>query len=266
MTVVPHERVADQLDRARRSGVPCAPPTGGPDMTVDDAYRVQQRLVALRSVEGNGVAGHKIGLTSLAMQRALGVDSPDYGPILSEMISDSPATLPAGAFIAPRVEAEIALLIRRDIRGPGVTAATIHDACAGAVAALEIIDSRIADWRITLCDTIADLASIGAVVLSSTVVPLSRLELRTLGMHISVGAGISATGAGAATLGDPLRAAAWLVNTLAQQGQGVSAGQIILTGALHAAIPIRAGDVVRADFDQLGSLTCRFRGSVHDAA
>ena len=137
---------------------------------------------------------------------------------------------------------------------------------ADTVAALEIIDSRIADWRITLCDTIADLASIGAVVLSSTVVPLSRLELRTLGMHISVGAGISATGAGAATLGDPLRAAAWLVNTLAQQGQGVSAGQIILTGALHAAIPIRAGDVVRADFDQLGSLTCRFRGSVHDAA
>jgi 2-keto-4-pentenoate hydratase len=167
------------------------------------------------------------------------------------------AELPVHRFIAPRMEAEIGVLLGSDLAGPHCTPADAFQATSGLVAALEIVDSRIRDWKIKLADTVADLASNGAIALSSLVVPIDGYDPRLIGMVFTRNGEVVATGAGAAAMGDPLAAVAWLANTLAPMGITLPAGSVIMTGALHAMVPVEPGDVFRADFDRLGPITIR---------
>ena len=251
----------DALYDARRSGVPIPPFTDAhPDLGLHDGYAIQQQLVSRLLADGEQIIGYKLGLTSLPMQQLLGVDSPDFGPVFASGVFRDGAALPVDRFIAPRVEGEIAVLLAEDLGGPDCTPAAALRAAAGLLAALEIVDSRIADWRIKLADTVADLASNGAIALSSRVVPIQDFDPRLLGMVFTRNGEVVATGAGAAALGDPLAAVAWLANTLAPLGVTLPAGSVIMTGALHAMVPVERGDVFRADFDRLGPITVRMAG------
>lgn len=228
-------------------------------MTQAQAYAVQQAFVDLLLSEGGGkVIGYKLGLTSEPMQEMMGVDQPDYGPVLSTMVFDDGAAIDLSGYIQPRVEAEIALVLSEELRGPGVTAMEASRAVAGAVAAIEMVDSRIVDWKIKLADTISDLASSAAIILGARSVPLEGWDPRLVGMVVSHNGRTRASGAGAAALGNPLAAVAWLANILADYDVALQPGWFIMTGALHGAFPVESGDVVRADFDRLGPVTVRF--------
>lgn len=259
MTV--HADVASALHAARRSRTPIAPLTEThPGLTVDDAYAIQQRFVDLLRDEGGSVVGWKLGLTSKPMQEMLGVYQPDFAPLVSSMVHDDGAELDLGDFIQPRVEAEIALVLGAELAGPEVGIAEAAAAVAGAYAAIEVVDSRVVDWRIRFVDTVADLASCGAVVTGREPVAVD-FDLRLCGMVISKNGEMAATGAGAATLGDPLAALAWLAGTVSRFGSRLEAGHIVMTGSLHAAFPVAPGDEVVAEFDRLGTATVRFAGS-----
>lgn len=244
------------LYAARRSGVPIEPLTDAhPAMSMRDAYRVQRDLLARLLADGDRVVGYKLGLTSSPMQRMFGVDSPDFAPVLASHVLSGGAEVAAGSFIAPRVEAEIALVLDGDLAGPECTALDVARATAGAAPAIEIVDSRIAGWRIKLADTISDLASSGAVVLGPVAGPMDGTALRLAGMVFTRDGEVVATGAGAAALGGPLEAAAWLARTLGGLGESLRAGQFIMTGALHAALEIAPGQCFRAEVDRLGQVT-----------
>lgn len=250
---------AQALFDARESRRPIPPLSETVDgLSMADAYAIQQAFVELLCRDGATVVGYKLGLTSKPMQDMFGVDQPDHGPVLSSMVHDDGAALRVDDLLQPRIEAEIGLVLDRELRGPGIAAWQAGQAIGGAVAALEVVDSRIEDWRITIVDTIADLASSAAIVLGSRMVPVDGFDLRTIGMVIRRGGRVEATGAGAAAMGDPVAAVAWLANTLAAYDVALPADHVIMTGSLHAAFPIAAGDVVRADIDRLGSVTARF--------
>jgi 2-keto-4-pentenoate hydratase len=252
------EEFGAALYESRRTRIPIQPLTDSePAMDVMDAYAVQQALVRRLISDGNEIIGYKLGLTSEPMQRMLGVDRPDYGPVLSTTVYAEGEAIPADRFIAPKVEAEIAFVLSSDLSGPDATARDALRATAGVVAAMEIVDSRIADWRIKLPDTIADLASNGGVTLSARMIPIDDIDVRLIGMVFTKNGELVATGAGAAAMGDPAAAVAWLANTLHPMGITLPAGAVIMTGALHAAVSGVAGDVFRADFDRIGPVTAR---------
>jgi 2-keto-4-pentenoate hydratase len=243
---------------ARRSGVPIEPLTGAhPALSMRDAYRVQRDLLARLLADGDRVVGYKLGLTSTPMQRMFGVDSPDFAPVLASHVHSGSAEVAAGGFIQPRVEAEIALVLDADLAGRECTAVDVARATAGAAPAIEIVDSRIAGWRIKLADTISDLASSGAVVLGPEASPVDTAALRLAGLVFTRDGEVVATGAGAAALGGPLEAAAWLARTLAGLGESLCAGQFIMTGALHAALDIAPGQSFKAEVDRLGMVRLR---------
>ncbi|MDP1876298.1 MAG: fumarylacetoacetate hydrolase family protein [Actinomycetota bacterium] len=246
----------DALYEARRTMMPIAAFTDGlPALGMEDGYAIQQHLVRRLLDDGEAIVGYKLGLTSAPMQQLLGVDQPDFGPVFASTVYRDGEVLPVDRFIAPRMEAEIAVILGSDLSGPHCTPATARLATRGLVAALEIVDSRIRDWKIKLADTVADLASSGAIALSSLVVPIDAFDPRLVGMVFTRNGEVVATGAGAAALGDPLAAVAWLANTLAPMGVTLPAGSVIMTGALHAMVPVAPGDVFRADFDRLGPIT-----------
>jgi 2-keto-4-pentenoate hydratase len=250
--------LAAALYAARRSGVPIEPLTDAhPGMSMQDAYRVQRDLLFQLLADGDRVVGYKLGLTSTPMQRMFGVDSPDFAPVLASHVHGDGAKVAAAGFIHPRVEAEIALVLAEDLAGPDCTALDVARGVAGAAAAIEIVDSRIAGWRIKLADTISDLASSGAVVLGSAICPLDGTDLRLAGMVFTRNGEVAATGAGAAALGSPLQAAAWLARTLDRLGESLRAGQFIMTGALHAALDMAPGQCFRAEAARLGPVTLR---------
>jgi 2-keto-4-pentenoate hydratase len=249
---------ARALYDARRTRVPIPPFTDDdPTLGMADGYAIQRELIQLLLADGDRIVGHKVGLTSKPMQKMVGVDSPDYGPVLASTIYRDGDTIPAGRFIAPKIEAEIVFVIGERLEGPGVTVTQAHAAIAGAVAAMEIVDSRIADWRIKLADTVADLASNGAMATSSRIVPITDIDTRLVGMTLTRNGELIDTGAGAAALGDPVAVVAWLANVLGGDGVALEPGHLIMTGALHAAVPMTPGDVFRAEFDRLGPITVR---------
>ena len=261
MTDLPDASVAElgaALYAARRTGVPIEPLTDAhPAMSVHDAYRVQRDLLARLLADGDRVVGYKVGLTSTPMRRMFGVDSPDFAPVLASHVHHDGAEVAADSFIQPRIGAEIALMLASDLARPDCTALDVAGAAAGAAAALEILDSRIAAGRIKLADTISDLASGGAVAFGPTVSPVDGTCLRLAGMVFTRDGEVAATGAGAAALGGPLQAAAWLVRTLTGLGEGLRAGQFIMTGAVHAAMGFAPGQCFRAEVDRLGPVTLR---------
>ena len=253
------ERIADELAEAERTRVAVAPLTErDPAFGVADAYAVQLRNVERRVAAGGRILGRKVGLTSLAMQRQLGVDEPDFGALLDDMVVEDGDAIATGALIAPRVEAEIAFVMERDLAGPGVDSVAALRAVAGALPAIEVIDSRIADWKIKLPDTIADNASSARYVLGAQLTPLDRVDLRLCGAVVTRNGVLADTGAGAAVLGNPIRCVAWLANKLGEFGDGLRAGDVVLAGAVHAALGVEPGDVIRAEFAHLGPVTVRF--------
>ena len=249
---------ARALFDARRNRVPIAPFTDeDPSLGMADGYAVQAELVRLILAEGDSIIGYKAGLTSKPMQRMLGVGQPDFAPVLASTVYRDGDVIPLSRFIQPKLEAEIVFVLGERLRGPGVTAEDARKATAGIAASMEIVDSRFADWRIKLCDTVADLASNGALAISERTVPLDGLDPRLIGMVLTRDGELVDTGAGAAALGDPAEVVAWLANTLAEQDIALEAGHVIMTGALHAAVPMAAGETYVAEFDRLGSVTVR---------
>lgn len=229
-----------------------------PGLSPNDAYRVQHAVIDRKLEEGAHVVGHKIGLTSLAMQQLLGVDQPDFGHILDTMMVPNGGTLRRDDLIFPRVEAEITFVLQEDLRGPGITVPRVLAATKYVMASLEIVDSRVADWKITLSDTIADNASSCRMVVGGRCVPVDGIDLRLTGMVLEKNGEIVNTATGAAVLGHPAQAVAWLANKLAEFDVTLKAGEVILPGALSAAVTVQAGDFVQATFDHLGSVSIRF--------
>jgi 2-keto-4-pentenoate hydratase len=251
--------LAGELARAQDTREAIAPLTArAPDLTVADAYAIQQHNTDARVAAGDALVGHKIGLTSGPMQRLLGVDEPDFGALLQSMRVEDGDTLDIGSLLQPKVEAELAFVMATDLAGPGVDALGAQRAIAGVVPAIEVIDSRVADWKIGLVDTVADNGSSARFVVGGSLTPLDGLDLRLLGCVLSVGGVLADTGAGAAALGSPLRCVAWLANKLGEFGQGLRAGDVVLSGALHAAVPVTAGQTARAEFARLGSVSVHF--------
>jgi len=252
------DELAAALYQARKTGLPIPALTDAdPGLTMTDGYLVQQGVVRRYLADGDRVVGYKLGLTSKPMQQMLGVDSPDFAPVMASHVLQDGAAVAASDFIAPRLEAEIALVLGDELSGPDCTPLDVLRATDGVVASLELVDSRVADWKIKLPDTVADMASSGAIVISGRSVPVGDVDLRLLGMVFTRNGEVIATGAGAAALGNPAAAVAWLVRTLHPLGDSLPAGSIVMTGALHAAVPVAAGETYRAEFDRLGPVTAR---------
>ena len=226
-----------------------------PTLTVDDAYAIQLAQVGAWLAEGRRIAGRKVGLTSPAMQAQMKVSQPDFGHLMDDMFFAEHVPVPADRFLQPRAEPEVAFVLGRDLCGPGVTVAAAAAAVDFVLPALEIIDSRIAQWQIGIVDTIADNASSGGVVLGSTARRIGEVDLRLGGCVLVRNGEIADTGAGGAVLGSPLNSLAWLANTLGDRGEGLRAGQVILPGSITASIAFEPGDVITATMAGLGSVT-----------
>jgi 2-keto-4-pentenoate hydratase len=252
-------QMAEDLLTAYQTRSPIAPLTDRfPDLTVADGIAIQRAQVDRWTAEGRMIKGHKVGLTSRAMQRQMGVDQPDFGVLHDQMFYLECDPIAVTAFLQPRVEPEIALVLKRDLAGPGVTVAEALAAVDFVLPALEIIDSRIADWRISIADTIADNASSGGVVLGGHPSRPTDTDLRLLGCNLYCNGEVVATGAGGAALGSPVISLAWLANTLGQQNDCLRAGDVVLSGSVTAAQPVRPGEVWTAHFAHLGHVTARF--------
>lgn len=247
------------LFEAGQSGQAIEPLTNThPEMSVEDAYRIQTINIEKRIGSGQRLVGKKIGLTSPAMQQMFKVDEPDYGHLLDQMFVYQGEPIPMSSLIQPRVEGEIAFIMDRDLEGPGVTPTDVIRATAGVVAALEIIDSRILDWKIKIQDTIADNASSAAFVIGSRMVSPVDLDMRHVGFVVMRNGSLAGTSAGAAVLGSPAQSVAWLANKMAEFEIALKAGDIVLSGAAAAAVPVLAGDSITLTVDRIGDVSCCF--------
>lgn len=247
---------ADLLHAAQVGRSPIDPLTERyPGLDVADAYAIQQVNLSRRLGDGCTLVGHKIGLTSQPMQRLLGVDEPDFGYILDDMVLARDVAAPAARFCAPRVEPEVAFLMRRPLHGPGVTAGDVYAATEAVAVALEIVDSRIADWRLTLPDTVADNASSGAVVLGDWVPYSDRIDLASARASLSLNGTEIDSGVGSAVLGDPALAVAWLANALAAFGTEMLPGQFVMSGSFTTAAFVGPGDHAAATISGLGTIS-----------
>ncbi len=229
-----------------------------PGIDIGDAYAIQQVNLRRRLAGGRVLVGHKIGLTSEPMQALLGVDEPDFGYILDDMVLSAGASVAAERFCAPRVEPEVAFLLRSALRGPGVTVEDVRAATEAVAVSLEIVDSRIRDWKLTLRDTVADNASSGAVVIGEWIPFDHNVDLQTARASLSVNGIEVAAGLGAAVLGDPAAAVAWLANALSAFGTDIEAGQFVMSGSFTAASFVQPGDVASATITGLGDVSLTF--------
>lgn len=253
------EYAAQALLEANRTRRPIPPLVETyPEIDITDAYQIQ--LLTVRAWVGDGrvVKGHKVGLSSPAMQRQMGVDQPDYGHLFADQFYLENMPIPLDKHIQPRVEPEVAFVLKRTLTGPGVTVPEAIAAVDYVLPALEVVDSRVQDWRIGIVDTIADNASGGGVVLGSRPRALRDLDLRLVGCTMVKNGQVAVTGAGGAVLGSPLNALIWLANTLSRFGVPLEAGNVILPGSVTRAIDIAPGDRVTAAFGGLGSVTAVF--------
>jgi len=251
--------ISDELYNALRMAEAVAPLTERyPALSVENAYAIQQRLLARRLQDGERIVGKKIGLTSRAVMNLLGVEQPDFGILTDAMTYNSGEAIPMAALIQPKAEGEIAFVLKHDLTGPGVTVADVLRATEGVMVCFEIVDSRIRDWKIKIQDTVADNASCGVFVLGDRLVPVNEVDLSLCGMVLEKNGEIVATGAGAATMGSPAVAVAWLANTLGRLGVPLKAGEVILSGSLGPMIPVAAGDNLRVSIGGIGSCAVRF--------
>lgn len=252
------DELAERLWKAATEGRTLPPLTGGsPGLTLDDAYDIQDRVLALREEAGDRVAAAKLGLTSRAKQTQMGVDEPLYGWLTDTMRHDPSSALDLSRFAQPRVEPEVAFITRADLSGPGVTSAQVLAATGSVAPALDVLDSRFAGYQFTLVDVTADDASAAGYVLGDWVRPEG--DLRVTGCVLEKNGELVDTAAGAAVMEHPAAAVAWFVRKLHSRGRALPARSVVLAGAWTAAIPVAPGDTVRASFDRVGSVevTCR---------
>ena len=253
------EALGDSLYDALVARTPIAPLSAAhPDMTIEDAYHVQQRMIARRLEKGDRVIGKKIGVTSKAVMNMLGVHQPDFGYLLDSMVFNEGESVDMDTLIQPKAEGEIAFLLKKDLQGPGVTAADVLAATEGVMACFEIVDSRIQDWKIKIQDTVADNASCGVFVLGDQLVDIADLDLALAGMVLEKNGEIVVTGAGAATMAHPVNAMVWLANMLGSLGIALKAGDIVLSGAMGAMVPVARGDNLRMTIGGIGGCSVRF--------
>lgn len=252
-------QAADLLAAATRNAQACDPVKSLlEDKGIDAAYAVQSLLTDAAEASGRRLVGRKVGLTSVAVQKQLGVDQPDFGMLFDDMEYGDGAEIPLSRLIQPKVEAEIAFVLDRDLdmERPGL--AHITRAIAYALPAIEIVDSRVRDWKISIFDTIADNASSGLYVLGGTPKKIDTLELRLCGMSLEKSGEPVSVGCGASCLGNPLNAVVWLAQVAARIGRPLRAGDVVLSGALGPMVPVSAGDVFEARISGLGRVAATF--------
>lgn len=259
MTPPEVEKHGDALFDALVNRRPIAPLTDSkPDLTLDEAYRIQLRMNLRRQQRGETIVGKKIGVTSKAVQNMLKVYQPDFGQLLSGMVFNEGEPISVETLIAPKAEAEVAFILKHDLEGPGVTAADVLRATDFVLPCFEIVDSRIADWKIKIQDTVADNASCGVFVLGGTPRSLRGFDLSVAGMVVEKNGDIVSTAAGAAVQGSPVNAVAWLANTLGALGIPLKAGEVILSGSQSPLMPVEASDTFTCNVGGLGSCSVRF--------
>ncbi|MEP1205808.1 MAG: 2-oxo-hept-4-ene-1,7-dioate hydratase [Rhizobiaceae bacterium] len=265
MTPEDVNKAAQQLFNAEQSGQQ----TGllsiaYPHMTMDDAYRVQSALIDHHKAIGRLVIGWKIGLTSKAMQAALNIDIPDSGVLLDNMLFANGSKIASGRFIQPRIEAEIAFVMKSDLAGPDVTTAQVLEATDYVSPSLEILDTRIlrvdpeSGRTRNICDTISDNAANGGIVMGDAKLDPRRVDMRWIGAIASCNGEVEETGLGAGVLNDPALGIAWLANRLAQYGDTIKAGETVLSGSFIRPIEAPAGSLIEADFGEFGTVSCQF--------
>lgn len=251
--------LADRLYAARITGKACDPLTEThPAITLNDAYTISDINMRRRTEQGVRVIGKKIGLTSRAVQKQLGVDQPDFGYLSSDMNLPLGDRAPIETLLQPRVEGEVAFMLKKDLLGPGITAAHVVSATEFVLPCIEIIDSRVKDWKIKVEDTVADNASSALFVLGASPRNLGYQDLRMAGMALRLNGEVLSTGAGMACLEHPVNAVAWLANTLGAYGVPLKAGEIILSGAFGPVVPVKAGDHCEVEISGLGTVYCSF--------
>ncbi len=253
--------IADRLYEATTSGTPIEPighalRLGGVAM----AYRVQKFNVERQVTAGRRIMGRKIGLTSKAVQDQLGMGEPDFGTLLDAMDVSAMETVPFGSMIQPKIEAEIAVILRRDLDSPTVSLSEVARGVDCVLPALEIVDSRIKNWQISIFDTIADNASSAFFVTGATPIDPKRIDLRLAGMVLEKNGNVASLGVGAACLGNPYRALTWLARRMAEAGEPLRAGALILTGALGPMTTLAPGDSVSAEIQGMGRVTVQLSG------
>ncbi|MCA9505745.1 MAG: fumarylacetoacetate hydrolase family protein [Spirochaetaceae bacterium] len=253
------EEVARALREAEDSRKAIAPLAGRwPEIGIADAYAIQRTNIERRLEAGATIRGHKVGLSSRAMQDMMGVHEPDYGHLLDDMFVFEGFEVATAELLQPRVEIEVAFVLGAPLPKQGCNAADVIRATEYILPSIEIIDSRIADWKIGIVDTIADNASSARVVLGGRPLRLDQIDVRGIGAALRVDGEIVETGTAAAVLGNPVTSVAWLARTVGAFDVGLEAGHVILPGSCTRAVPVRPGSVVRADFDGLGHVDVRF--------
>jgi len=253
--------IAARLRRALETREPIDPIAADePDLDVDDAYAIQTENIELDLAAGSVIVGHKIGLTSGAMQSMMGVDRPDFGHLLDTMLLDAGAPIRLDPFIRPRIEVELAFVLGADLPATGCTADDVMAATEWVIPCLELIDSRIVDWRIGLLDTIADNASSAGVILAPDRIDPSAIDLRDLAAELRIGDELVATGSTSDVIGSPAGAVAWLANAVGAFGVRLRAGHLVLSGSCTRAIDVMPGDEAVAGFAGLPPLRARFAG------
>ena len=245
-----------QADATKRSIA--APSITWSNLELADGYEIQMHNIQRRVADGAVVRGHKVGLTSKAMQDMLGVPEPDYGHLLDDMFVPDGGSVSMSRFCQPRAEMEMAFVLGAPLRGPGVTEADVVRATDHVLPAIEIVDSRVTDWKITIVDTIADNASSAALVLGTRPTRLADIDPAAIGATLSKDGEILEAGSTGAVLGNPVIAVAWLANKLAAFGISLELGHVIMPGACTRMVPVAAGDLVRADFEVLGHVSVVF--------
>jgi 2-keto-4-pentenoate hydratase len=255
------DEAARRLREAAISKRPCAPVRDLlTDDSIDDAYAVQQINLQREIDGGRRLLGWKIGLTSSAVQRQLGVDQPDFGALVAEGGYGDDEPIPLGRLLQPKVEAEVAFVLDRDLTEGPVTAVDVIRATSFVMPVIEVADSRIAGWDITIVDTIADNASAGVFVLGPKPTRLSDIDLREVQMAMTKDGTPVSAGSGAACLGHPVNAVVWLANTLAALGRPLEAGHVVLSGALGPMVAVAEAGRYEAVLTGLGSVRARFSG------
>ncbi|USK84830.1 2-keto-4-pentenoate hydratase [Peribacillus asahii] len=229
-----------------------------PDLTIDEAYRVQLKMIDQKVRSGQRIVGKKIGLTSVAMQELLGVDQPDYGHLLDSMDMTGNESIPMTGLFEPKVEGEIAFVLKKDLQGPSVTIEDVLAATDYVVPSLEVVDSRISNWKIKLTDTVADNASSGLFVLGKEHFSIKDVDLTKVEMCLYKNGELINKGTGLDVLGHPAACVAWLANKLYEYGVTLKANEVILSGALSAAVIAEAGDRFKAEFTNLGTVEASF--------
>jgi 2-oxopent-4-enoate/cis-2-oxohex-4-enoate hydratase len=251
--------LGEELYQAWATGRPVDPITDRePEITVDDAYRVQLDIVERRVATGERVVGKKIGVTSQAVMDMLKVDQPDFGHLLSGMTYNDGDTVSLKNTLLPRGEGELAFVMKHDLAGPGLTNADVLRATECVMPCFELVDSRIRDWKIRIQDTVADNGSSFAFVVGDSAINPRKIDLTTVGMTLEKNGELIGTGAGAATLGNPVNAVTWLANTLGRFGITLKAGEMILSGSLSIMFPVAPGDSIRMSLGKIGSCCARF--------